>query len=308
MAQGPALVCRLLASSVSVAHKAGNIIRDVMQKGDLGIIEKGENDLQTEADRSAQRCIVASFKNLYPNVNIVAEEVDKISQNLDVPADWLITDLDPKILDLECPKSLLDVTEDQVTIWVDPLDGTSEFTKGLIDHVTILIGVCVNDEAVAGVIYQPFWQNRGRALWGLVGSGVGGFELKEPPQTKKVYVTSRSHYDKAIEQFIDGLKPCEVIRVGGAGNKVLYILEGKAHAYVYPSAGCKRWDTAAPEAVLRAAGGELTDVYGNKYSYSKENEKDPLNKYGVFATAPSYNHTEFMKLIGDIQSKNVKNY
>jgi len=84
-------------------------------------------------------------------------------------------------------------------------------------------------------------------------------------------------------------------------------LEGKAHAYVYPSAGCKRWDTAAPEAVLRAAGGELTDVYGNKYSYSKENEKDPLNKYGVFATAPSYNHTEFMKLISDIQSKNEKN-
>lgn len=40
MAQGPALVCRLLASSVSVAHKAGKIIRDVMQKGDLGIIEK----------------------------------------------------------------------------------------------------------------------------------------------------------------------------------------------------------------------------------------------------------------------------
>lgn len=73
---------------------------------------------------------------------------------------------------------------------------------------------------MAGVIYQPFWQNRGRALWGLVGSGVGGFELKEPPQTKKVYVTTRSHYDKAIEQFIDGLKPCEVIRVGGAGNKV----------------------------------------------------------------------------------------
>jgi len=40
MAQGPALVCRLLASSVSVAHKAGKIIRDVMQKGDLGIIDK----------------------------------------------------------------------------------------------------------------------------------------------------------------------------------------------------------------------------------------------------------------------------
>jgi 3'(2'), 5'-bisphosphate nucleotidase len=72
--------------------------------------------LQTEADRSAQRCIVASFKNLYPNINIIAEEVDKISQNLDVPEDWLITELDQKILDLECPKSLTNITEDQVSL------------------------------------------------------------------------------------------------------------------------------------------------------------------------------------------------
>lgn len=49
-------------------------------------------------------------------MNIVAEEVDKISQNLDVPEDWLITDLDKKILELECPKSLLDVTENQVSV------------------------------------------------------------------------------------------------------------------------------------------------------------------------------------------------
>lgn len=84
---------------------------------------------------------------------------------------------------------------------------------------------------------------------------------------------------------------------------MLYVLEGKAHAYVYPSAGCKRWDTAAPEAVLRAAGGELTDVFGNKYSYGKENEIDPLNEHGVFATAPTVDHTEFMKLISNIRSK-----
>lgn len=94
---------------------------------------------------------------------------------------------------------------------------------GLVDHVTILIGVCVNDEAVAGVIYQPFWQNQGRALWGLVGYGIGGFTLKNPPQNSIVYVTSSSHYDKTIETFIDGLKPCDIIRVGGAGNKVIQL-------------------------------------------------------------------------------------
>lgn len=47
---------------------------------------------------------------------IIAEEVDKISQNLDVPEDWLISDLDKEILDLKCPEALLNITEDQVSI------------------------------------------------------------------------------------------------------------------------------------------------------------------------------------------------
>lgn len=89
--------------------------------------------------------------------------------------------------------------------------------------MTTLIGICVNNEAVAGVIYQPFWQKRGRAIWGLVGYGIGGFELKELAQNNKVYVTTRSHYDENINKFIDCLKPCDIIRVGGAGNKVFVI-------------------------------------------------------------------------------------
>lgn len=82
---------------------------------------------------------------------------------------------------------------------------------------------------------------------------------------------------------------------------MLYLLEGKAHAYVYPRAGCKRWDTAGPEAVLKAAGGDLTDIRGNRYDYGKGNIKNPLNEYGVIATAPSFNHIEFIKLISEIK-------
>lgn len=36
---------------------------------------QGKNDLQTEADRSAQRCIVASLHKQFPNVAIFGEEV-----------------------------------------------------------------------------------------------------------------------------------------------------------------------------------------------------------------------------------------
>ena len=45
----------------------------------------------------------------------------------------------------------------QFTVWVDPLDGTKEYTEGFLDHVTVLIGIAVGKRAVAGVINQPFF-------------------------------------------------------------------------------------------------------------------------------------------------------
>ena len=48
------------------------------------------------------------------------------------------------------------------------------------------------------------------------------------------------------------------LSLGGAGNKVLRVIEGDAHAYVFASPGTKKWDTCAPEAILVAMGGALT--------------------------------------------------
>ena len=46
---------RILASAVSVSERAGEIVREIMKQGELGIVEKGVNDLQTEADRLVQK-------------------------------------------------------------------------------------------------------------------------------------------------------------------------------------------------------------------------------------------------------------
>ena len=49
------LITRLVAASVNIALKSGDIIRDILRAGDLGIVEKtGANDLQTQADRCGQ--------------------------------------------------------------------------------------------------------------------------------------------------------------------------------------------------------------------------------------------------------------
>lgn len=92
--------------------------------------------------------------------------------------------------------------------------------------MTVLIGIAVNGRAIGGVIHQPYYNYKtvedslGRTLWGLVGLGVGGFKLVEPPSDKFIITTTRSHSDAVVQQALDILKPDEILRVGGAGHKV----------------------------------------------------------------------------------------
>lgn len=75
----------------------------------------------------------------------------------------------------------------------------------------------------------------------------------------------------------------------------MLLMEGKAHAYVFASNGSKRWDTCAPEAILRALGGELTDMAGNHYSYNKDTPH--ANTKGVLGTANKNDHEWYLKKV-----------
>ncbi|KAK9295805.1 hypothetical protein QLX08_010014 [Tetragonisca angustula] len=297
MAQSACLLSRIVASSITATVRAGKIIRDVMAHGNLHIIEKGKNDLQTEADRCAQMCIIASLSQQFPNVTIIGEEG---SSNCDVPSDWIVTDADQEVLQLKLPAHLKDIDPKDVCIWVDPLDGTSEYTKGLVEHVTVLVGVAIGHRAIGGVIHQPYYKNTenetlGRTLWGINGVGFGGFTPTPSVNGKRIITTTCSHSDSNVQAAINAVSPDEVIRVGGAGYKVILLLEGKAHAYVFASKGCKRWDTCAPEAVLCAVGGTLTDFHGEQYSYNAETTYS--NERGVLATAPGQIHQWYLNHI-----------
>lgn len=197
---------------------------------------------------------------------------------------------------------------------------------GLLEHVTVLIGVSVDGQSVAGVVHQPYYGYKektdcGRTMWGIPGLGIFGLDPKPPPTNKRIITTTRSHNNETVQKTIDSMKADEVIKVGGAGYKVsttsicfvlenlieakkkiylppfqvILLLEGKAHAYVFASAGSKRWDTCAPEALLHAAGGLLTDVTGTFYKYDKE--VDFVNRRGVLAVAKKEQHEEYLKLI-----------
>lgn len=239
-----------------------------------GFCFKGINDLQTKADRAAQQYIVQRLRQSYPDATVIGEEGDDLTESLEgllSPATTPSEPVFPEILTKSVPDKLLSIQEKDVVVWVDPLDGTAEFTKGLVGHVTILIGIAVDGHPVGGVIHQPFHDGTtGRTIYGIPSVGYGGLTVTPPPAGQRVITTTRSHSNTRVEAALEALKPDNIIRVGGAGHKALLLMEGQAHAYVFASHGCKKWDTCAPQAVLEAIGGVLTDMDGQLYSYKKD--------------------------------------
>lgn len=135
----------------------------------------------------------------------------------------------------------------------------------------------------------------GRTIWALNGAGVHGIIPTKAADGEFIVATTRSHGNKVINSAVESVNPTNVLRVGGAGHKVLLVIEGKAHAYVFASGGCKKWDTCAPEAVLHAAGGRLTDILGKDLMYHKE--VDYVNRTGVLATCDQLTHDKCLREI-----------
>lgn len=178
-------------------------------------------------------------------MKIIGEEGATDLRN--VPSEWIVEDLDQDFLQNTCPDSLVHVNENDLVIWVDPLDGTSEYTQGILEPVTVLIGLAVQNKAVGGVIHQPYYKRNndtlGRTIWGLKGLGSSGYDKKPFVDGELIATTTRSHSNELVQSALRAINPTKVIRVGGAGYKVLQLLEGDAHAYVFASSGCKKWDT-----------------------------------------------------------------
>uniref|UniRef100_A0A8L2Q072 3'(2'),5'-bisphosphate nucleotidase 1 n=1 Tax=Rattus norvegicus TaxID=10116 RepID=A0A8L2Q072_RAT len=285
MASSHNVLMRLVASAYSIAQKAGTIVRCVIAEGDLGIVQKtSATDLQTKADRMVQMSICSSLSRKFPKLTIIGEE--------DLPPGEVDQELiedgqSEEILKQPCPSQYSAIKEEDVrSIWN---------TVCLLDNVTVLIGIAYEGKAIAGIINQPYYNYQagpdavlGRTIWGVLGLGAFGFQLKEAPAGKHIITTTRSHSNKLVTDCIAAMNPDNVLRVGGAGNKIIQLIEGKASAYVFASPGCKKWDTCAPEVILHAVGGKLTDIHGNPLQYDKEVKH--MNSAGVLAALRNYEY------------------
>ena len=162
-------------------------------------------------------------------------------------------------------------------ILVDPLDGTREFIARN-GEFTINVALIERGQPIAGAVYAPaldrLWFAGARAF--VCAAPVGAdlppvqawraLKVRAAPPALTA-LASRSHCDAATETFLAGL-PIADRRSAGSSLKFCVIAEGDGD--VYPRFGpTMEWDTAAGDAVLRAAGGATLSVDGGPLAYGK---------------------------------------
>jgi 3'(2'), 5'-bisphosphate nucleotidase len=245
----------ILDAAIAAAIEAGRVILEVRARG-LAVETKADQSPVTEADRGAEAIIAERMEAAAPGVPMIGEEAVYEGRIPDTNHTFFL---------------------------VDPLDGTREFVKGGNDF-TVNIGLVRERAPVLGVIYLPA---SGRLFAGAVGAGAwratvsegGAIAERRPIQTRPVadgvvdVVASRSHLTPETEAFIARYRVGKLVH-RGSSLKFCVVAEGKAD--LYPRMGTTmQWDTAAGDAILRAAGGRVVTLDGDPLTYGPTDGPGP---------------------------------
>jgi 3'(2'), 5'-bisphosphate nucleotidase len=255
----------LLLAFVDIARAASKVIMEVYAR-DFAIETKKDSSPVTEADNAAEAVILEGLTRFDSKLSVVAEE--SVSGGK-VPS------------------------ESSRFVLVDPLDGTKEFINKN-GEFTVNLGLIEDGSPVAGVVLAPA---RGLIFAGRVGSGAWVAEdvpsgapvfrsirVRTPNPSALSVVASRSHLSPETKAFIERF-PVSDWASAGSSFKFCKIASGEAD--LYPRHGrTMEWDTAAGDAVLRAAGGRVDTLDGKPLCYGKRrqtNDTDFANPFFVAA-------------------------
>lgn len=240
----------LLDAATPLIREAGLLVMRVYAT-DFQVEIKGDQSPVTLADQCAEKVIFEGLRRLTPHIPIVGEEAASAG---DIP----------------------DVSD---RFWlVDPIDGTKEFISRN-GEFTINIALIDHGVPVLGLVLAPAL---GRLFGGAAGLGawVEDHERRRPitvrtvPSEGLTVVGSRHHGDGAAVTALLAGRRIAAHRTVGSSLKLCLVAEGAAD--VYPRFGrTMEWDTAAGDAVLRAAGGAVRTIAGELLAYAKPGFENP---------------------------------
>ena len=230
------------------------ILKDSNYKSNI-LENENIQDPVTSADLKVNEIIIQRINEKYRGIDwdILSEENVKInSQNCSNNNDWR---------------------------WIlDPLDGTKDFIQGTTNYAMHL-ALNYKGKPYLGVVLIPekneLWISNGANVWceNRYGSIVKPFLNKSKSLNEMILVTSKNHRNETLRNLIKKINFNEVKIMGSIGCKIASIVRGESDIYICLSmpgkSSPKDWDFAAPEAILKGAGGAITDLNNQELLYDK---------------------------------------
>jgi 3'(2'), 5'-bisphosphate nucleotidase len=230
---------------------AGALAMEVLARPQIAAQLKNDTSPVTEADERVEAYLCEALARALPGAPVIAEEAAAHGET---------------------------AAHGEAFLLVDPIDGTREFLARRPEF-TVNLALVLGDAPIAGAIFAPAM---GRVWFagasGFVAEAIPGSRLP-PPQDWRALRTrrrpahgvtalvSRSHLDAQTMAFLARFPSVERLSVGSS-LKFCTLAEGTAD--VYPRFGpTMEWDTAAGDAILRAAGGVVRDPDGAPLRYNK---------------------------------------
>jgi 3'-phosphoadenosine 5'-phosphosulfate (PAPS) 3'-phosphatase len=269
-----------LELALALVERCGTIAADIQAGGAATLQTSDKPDDQgpvTRADIAVETAIVAALREQFPDDAILAEERAQDPQWRTASRVWMI----------------------------DPIDGTRDFAGGDRSWA-IHVGLTLAGRPALGIVHEPGNQ---RTSWAVLDGelghawtrawtrhdsdpapqalGLGQAAERLPPRW--TMVTSKSHRSGRSDELAEllGLGPEQQLRTGSTGVKLALVARGEAEMYAHPTAGTKLWDSCAPEVILHAAGGRLTDMLGQPLRYRGP---EIGNDRGLLASGPGVDH------------------
>lgn len=235
----------MLNIAVRAARNAGKVIvRSIEQLDKVEINSKGSNDFVTAVDINAEQAIIETIQKSYPDHSIISEE-SGLLKGKDEDFQWII----------------------------DPLDGTTNFIKG-IPHFAVSIALRVKGKLEQAVVFDPvrgelFTASRGK------GAQLNGFRIRVKSHKElsgTILATGfpykhKQHTNAYMNMFKQlFLNSSDMRRSGSPALDLAYVAAGRVDGYF--EIGLKPWNSAAGELLVIEAGGLITDFNGS-HEYTK---------------------------------------
>jgi myo-inositol-1(or 4)-monophosphatase len=212
----------------------------------LEVTKKTDNSPVTRIDRESQEIIVSYLGRQFPDIPVVAEE------------------LDPQ-LNRAAAKS----AGSSLYFVVDPLDGTASYVHGIPFYCTS-VALCRGPDAVAGAIVDP---NHGEEFTAIRGSGafLNGRRIATSKQTEMQELCLNVNHIRFPQEIYERVnrnvlkKIKRFHKLGSLCLEVSYVAAGRLDGTI--NNDLSMWDIAAAGLIVEEAGGIWSGLNGIKPAY-----------------------------------------